>query len=350
MQEQAGSRALGILQIGRTLRFVWQSAKGWTFASAALTVVQGILALLPLYLMKLLVDAVTAGLAASDKGAVLRHVLFLVGLMGAATLLASLIRSIAGLVGDWQACLITDHVNDALLAKSIEVDLEYYESARYYDTLHRAQREAPSRPLSIVSGLAQIGQNGVSLLAVAGLLFSSHWIIAAALFTACMASTAVRLRYAGKVYRWQLGQTATERQAGYLTWMLTNSSYAKEVRLYGIGPLFIRRLRDVRRELRKGRLAITRRRCLADLVAQALAAAAIYASCAYVAYQAVWGKITLGDLVMYYQAFQRVQGFLQGMLAGLAGLYEDNLFLSNLYEFLDLKRTVVEPVPATPVP
>jgi ATP-binding cassette subfamily B protein len=64
----------------------------------------------------------------------------------------------------------------------------------------------------------------------------------------------------------------------------------------------------------------------------------------------MWGKITLGDLVMYYQAFQRVQGSLQGILSSLAGLYEDNLFLSNLYEFLDLKRTVIEPVHARPVP
>jgi ATP-binding cassette subfamily B protein len=69
-----------------------------------------------------------------------------------------------------------------------------------------------------------------------------------------------------------------------------------------------------------------------------------------VASQAIGGKITYGDLVMYFQAFQRVQGFFQGILGNLLGLYEDNLFLSNLYEFLDLKRMVVEPVPAKPVP
>jgi hypothetical protein len=62
------------------------------------------------------------------------------------------------------------------------------------------------------------------------------------------------------------------------------------------------------------------------------------------------GNNTLGDLVMYYQTFQRVQGSLQGMLGTLAGLYSDSLFLSNLYEFLDLKRTLAEPVVARPVP
>jgi ATP-binding cassette subfamily B protein len=110
------------------------------------------------------------------------------------------------------------------------------------------------------------------------------------------------------------------------------------------------RFRAIRRKLRKGRLAISRKRYLADFAAQTLATAAIYGSYAYVAFQAVAGKITYGDLVMYYQAFQRVQGSLQQILGSLAALVEDNLFLSNLYEFLDLKRTVIEPVHPRSVP
>ena len=98
-------------------------------------------------------------------------------------------------------------MNNVLHAKSIEVDLEYYESARYYDTLHRAQREAPFRPTHIVNGLAQIGQNGISLLAMVGLLFSFHWIVAAILFAAVIPGVAVRLRYADKMYSWQREQT-----------------------------------------------------------------------------------------------------------------------------------------------
>ncbi len=353
MQQQAESIRRKIqrtLQLGRAVRFVWQSAKGSTVANGILIAIQGVLPLLPLYLMKLMVDGVTAGLAAADKGAAFRHVLWLVCLMAAATLFSFLVRSIAGLVSEWQTFMVTDHMNDVLLAKSVEVDLEYYESARYYDTLHRAQREASSRPISIVNGLAQVGQNSISLLAIAGLLLSFHWLVAAILFAAVIFGTAVRLRYAGKMYRWQHEQTATERQAGYFSWLLTDSSHAKEIRLFGLGPLFIRRFRDIRRSLRKGRLAITRKRYLADFAAQTFATAAIYGSYAYVAYQAVWGKITYGDLVMYYQAFQRVQGFLHLLLASLAQLYEDNLFLANLYEFLDLKRTVKEPTAPSPVP
>jgi len=337
-------------KLGRALKFVWQSAKTGTIIHGVFVVVQGVLPLLPLYLMKLMIDAVTAGMVAVDKGVAFRHVLWLVGLMAAATLFTYLIRLLAGIVSEWQGFKVTDHMNDVLLAKSIEVDLEYYESAHYYDTLHRAQREAPSRPISIVNGLAQIGQNGISLLAIAGLLVSFHWLIAIILFFAVIAGTGVRLIFTEKMYRWQREQTSTERKAGYYNWMLTDTSHAKEIRLFNLGPLFIQRFSDLRKSLRLGRLSLIRKRYYADFIAQAFATLAIYGSYAYVAYQALGGEITYGDLVMYYQAFQRVQGLLQMMLSSLAGLYEDNLFLSNLYEFLDLKRTIIEPIEAVSVP
>jgi ATP-binding cassette subfamily B protein len=353
IQEQTVSARLKIprtLQLERALRVVWQSAKGWTIASGALLVVQGVLPLLPLYLMKLMVDAATAGLAAPDKGAVVRQVLLLAVLMGAATLAGAVFRSLAGLVGEAQSLAVTDHMSDVLHAKSVDVDLEYYESAQYHDTLHRAQREAPYRPTHIVNGLVQIGQNGISLLAMAGLLFLFHWIVAVILFVALLPGVAVRLAYAGTLYRWQREQTSTERHAGYLNWMLTGGSHAKEIRLYDLGPLLMRRFRDLRRKLRGERLGIATRRCVAELAAQTGATAAVYGSLAFIAYRTVLGTNTLGDLVMYYQAFQRGQGFLQGMLGGLAGIYEDNLFLSNMHEFLDLKRKVVEPAHPRSVP
>jgi len=338
------------LLLRRAIAIVWQSAPGWTLASFVLLIVQGVLPLLLLYLMKLVVDAVTTGLAAPDKGVAFRQVALLIGLMGAVTLVGALCRSLAGLVSEAQSQVVTDHMSDILHAKSIEVDLEYYESAQYYDTLQRAQQEAPYRPTRIVNGLVQVGQNGISLLAMAGLLFSFHWGVAAVLFAAVVPGVLVRLRYAGKMYRWQRQRTPTERHAWYFHWLLTGDVHAKEIRLFDLGPLFIRRFRDLRQQLRRERLEIATKRSVAELVTQASATLAIFGSYAFIAYRTVQGTITLGDLVMYYQAFQRGQGFLQEMLGGLAGLYEDNLFLSNLYEFLDLKPKVVEPHHPRPVP
>ena len=338
------------LQLGRALRFVWHSARGWTLASGALLVIQGLLPLLPLYLMKLTVDAVSAGLDVAGNAAAFEPVLLLIGLMAAVALVSAVISSIAALVGEGQSLAVTEYMNNVLQAKSIEIDLEYYESARYYDTLRRAQQEAPFRPTRIVNGLVKIGHNAISLLAIAGLLFLFHWIVAVILFFAVIPGIAVRLRNADKMFRWKREQTATERQADYLNWILTGLTHAKEIRLFDLGPLIAGRFRQLRRNLREARLGIATRRSLAELMGQTSATVAIYGSYAFIAYRAVHGAITLGDMVMYFLAFQRGQGFLQEMLSALAGLYEDNLFLANLFEFLDLKRKVVEPVRGSAIP
>ena len=339
-----------VLHLDRALRLVWQSGSGWTIASLALVLVQGVLPLASLYLMKLVVDAVTAGLTATDKGAAFSQVGFLIILTALVSLITSATGSAASFVSEAQGLNVTDRVQDIIHAKSIEADLEYYENSQYYDTLHRAQQEAPYRPTRILNGLLQVGQNLISLVAMVGLLVSLHWGVAIALFITAIPNVLVRLKYAKTMYKWSRGRTPAERLAWYFDWMLTRDSHAKEVRLFDLGTLFRTRYRELRKQLRQERLRIASRRSLADLGAQVVAMLGVFGSYAFIAYRTVHGMVTLGDLVMYYQAFQRGQGFLKDVLGGMAGLYEDSLFLSNLYEFLDLKRKVVEPARPQPVP
>src|SRR5690606_37514581 len=160
----------------------WESAPRWTVVNLALLVIEGLLPLLTLYLTKLVLDAVTEALRADDPEAAFGHVATLIALLGGVTLLIALVSQLRGLASQVQAELVTDHMYDVLHAKSIEVDLEYYENAAYYDMLHRAQEEAPFRPTAIVNGLIQIGQSSVSLLAMTVLLLAFHWAIALLMF------------------------------------------------------------------------------------------------------------------------------------------------------------------------
>jgi len=341
-------RARVIAQLRRTLRLVWQSGPGWTVASLALLVVQAVLPLLTLYLIKLVVDAVAV--AIPDKGVAFGPVAVLVGLAGAVALVSAVCRSLAGFVSEGQAQAVTDHMHDILHAKAVEVDLEHYENSQYHDTLQRALQEASFRPTHILNGLIQVAQSGIALLVMAGLLFSFHWGVAVILFLAAVPGVILRARYAGLSYRWQRQHTTTERRAWYFHWLLTGIVHAKEVRLFDLGPLFRRRFRDTRTHLRRERLRLSTKRSAADLAGQSSLILAVFGAYAFIAYRAVQGAITIGDLVMYYQAFQRGQDFLREMLTGLAGLYEDHLFLRSVYEFLDLERKVLEPPAPKAVP
>ena len=98
------------MRLQRALHLVWQGAPGWTIANVAFIFVQGVLPLLSLYLMKLVVDAVTTGLAAPDKGAAFGRVAILIGITGGVTLVGALCGLIAGLVKEQQTQVVTDHM------------------------------------------------------------------------------------------------------------------------------------------------------------------------------------------------------------------------------------------------
>jgi ATP-binding cassette subfamily B protein len=134
-----------------------------------------------------------------------------------------------------------------------------------------------------------------------------------------------------------------ERKAFYYHWMMIDRAPAKEMRLFGLGLLFMNGYRLLRSLLRKEKLSISTRRILFELTTQTCGILTLFGVFAFFAYRTISGIMTLGDMVMYYQAFQRAQGYLQESLTHLSDLYEDNLFLSQFYEFLDLKPTVVAP-------
>jgi ATP-binding cassette subfamily B protein len=341
-EKQTKLKLENILRFRRAFSLVLESAPGWTIAGSVLVILQGALPLASLYLMKLIVDAVSNG-ATSGSTDSFASVAFLIAVSAFIALLSAFSRSLSTLVSEAQAQAVTDHVQNVLHAKSIEADLEYYENPQFYDSFHRAQREAPYRPTRIVNGLVQVLQNVISLLAIVGLLISFQWPLALVLVLASIPGILVKLRYSDQMYGWQCRITPQERKAWYLHTMLTSDAFAKELRLFRLGFEFKNQYQALRKRIRQERLEMAKIRALSELVVQAAATIAVFGSYAFVAYSAVQGAITIGSLVMYFGALQQGQTALQGIMSSLAGLYEDNLFLTSFYDFLDLKPKVVEP-------
>jgi ATP-binding cassette subfamily B protein len=350
MQKPIKEKIQHALRVDRAVQLVWQAAPGWTMANLFLQVVQGILPLAALYLMKLIVDNVTLAISAVDKAEIFSQVIILIIIAAGIALLNALCQLLANMANQAMSLAVTDHVFDLMHAKSVEVDLEYYENPQYFDTLHRAQQEGPYRPTAIVNDLVRLVQNSVTLLAMAGLLIALHWIVAVILFAAVLPGIAVRIHYSNKLFQWQQQRTTTERQASYMNWVLTGDMYAKEVRLFGLGDLLIERFSRLQEKLRIEKLLLAKKQSMADFLAQTSATVAVFGSFAYIAYKTVYGHITLGDMVMFFQAFQRGLNAMRELLGSMASLYENNLFLSNLFDFLLLAPKVKQPVHPRPLP
>jgi ATP-binding cassette subfamily B protein len=185
---------------------------------------------------------------------------------------------------------------------------------------------------------------------ILGLIISFNWLLALVLLVAALPGALVRLVHSRRLYSFDQAQTQKERRAWSYHNVLTEVAFAKEVRLFNLGQLFQTRYRDLREQIRTGKLSLTQRRIRADLFAQTLSTAALFGSLAWIAWQTVLGAVTLGDLLVYYLGFQSGLTFLQAVLRAMSGLYEDSLFLTNMYQFLDLSPKITAPPQPLPVP
>jgi len=339
-----------IQQLTKVLHFVWHSSPACTIASIILLNVQGILPVLSLYIMKLVLDAITVAIKTPDRGGDFSHIGMLIGLEGIVAIFICLFSVGSRWVRDIHSEIITNYMHNITLSKSIEADLEYYETAKFHDTQHRAQNEASFRPSKVLNDLISFGQSGISLLAMASLLFYFHWAIVLILFFTVVPGIIVRIRYSGILYQWRRNRTSIERKAAYFHWMVAGDVMAKEVRLFHLGPTFMNEHSKLRSQLLDEQIKITIKRAIADGICQVSNNIVIFGSYAFIAYRTFQGFLTIGDLILYYQAFQRGQEFLRGTLGGVAALYENNMYLSDLFEFLHLERKVKEPRHPKPVP
>ncbi|MBA2352669.1 MAG: ABC transporter ATP-binding protein [Burkholderiales bacterium] len=339
-----------IVGLRRSIALVWSSQPKWTIANVPLLLSQGVLELVALYLMKLMIDAVNKGFGNPDKVLAFDQVALVIGVAAAVALTSVVFRALSEFINQAQGFAVTDHIYNLLHAKSTVLDLEHYENSRHYDIFHNAQQQSSMRANRVVFGLTMVFQNSILLAGITGLLFAVDWRVASVLFFAFIPSVLVRLKSAREEYELAHRRTPSERQANYFSAILTDDIHAKELRLFNLGDVFMRRFRELRKRLRKEKLELATRRLLPNVGLQVLTTVLVFGSLAFIAYGAVQGTTTVGDLVMYYLAFQRGQMYLALLLGHLAYLYEDSLFLTQLYEFLDLEKKVIEPARPVPVP
>jgi ATP-binding cassette subfamily B protein len=330
------------LHIKRAMNLVWRNAPGWTAANIALVLAQGVTPLLTLLVMKQIVDAVAfAAAGAGDPS--FRPALFWILMAFGLAVLTLVLRLLSEWVSEGQSATVSDAVADLIHRKSTEVDLGYYEDPAFFNTLQRTQQEAPTRPVQIVGGLVESARSIISLSGIAVLLFAFDWWVGVILILASLPAAWVRLVYSRKLYRFESDQVERERGAWYYHWIMTDGAHAKEVRLFDMGSHFMELFKTLRGELRKGRLSLAGRRALSELATQSVAILALFTAFGLIALETAAGTITLGAMVMYFQGFQRGLQFLQGLLKGMTGLYESNLFLTHFYRFLELEPTVKPP-------
>jgi ATP-binding cassette subfamily B protein/ATP-binding cassette subfamily C protein len=301
---------------------------------AILTLVAGLLPAAVAYVGKLIVDSVVL---ASQSG-VEAHRWMALGYVG---IEAIAVMALAGSQRGLTVCqsllrvLLGQRVNVLILEKSLTLNLTHFEDSEFYDKMTQARHEASSRPLSLVTRTFGLIQSALSLMTYGGLLLKfSIWAVAI-LVLAAIPPFIAETRFAGEAFRLFRWRSPETRQQHYLETLIAREDYAKEVQLYQLGSTMLQRYRNIFLRLYDEDRNLTIRRGFWGYLLGLLSTATFYAAYAWIVVETIFSRISLGDMTMYLMIFRQGQSTFTGALTSIGGMYEDNLYLSNLYEFLE---------------
>jgi ATP-binding cassette, subfamily B, bacterial len=231
--------------------------------------------------------------------------------------------------------LMGQRVNVLILEKALTLDLRQFEDSEFYDKLTNARREASVRPLSLVSRTFGLVQNALSLITYGVLLVNfSVWAVVV-LILAAMPVFIAETKFAGEGFRLFSWRAPETRQQHYLENLLAREDFVTEVKLYQLGKMLLGRYRNLFEQLYGEDRDLTLRRGLWGYILGLVSTGAFYLAYAWIVLETVRGKISLGDMTMYLTVFRQGQSTFSNALTSIGGMYEDNLYLSNLYDFLE---------------
>ena len=310
-------------------------------------VLQSVLPLVNLYVLKLLVDSVTAPAQLSTLNSQFSILIIFYCVI---FLLNRLVSILSGLNNDIMTQRLTDYLSDRMQQQSARLDMAYFDNPAYHDTYHRAQQESSFRPLQILNAFMGLFGSVVSIAGIVAMLATASWLIIVVMVVAVLPSFFVRLVKSRQLYAFRRESTQDYRRTSYFSALLGGRDFAKEMRTFNLSDYFRARYLEVRGRLVKRLFAISRKLAAYDAVCAVVESVALFFIVVFLFFGTAKGAITVGSFVMLFEAFRRGQSQLGSLVASVSALYDNRLFIGNLFEFLDLEPRIVSPADPVPFP
>lgn len=323
-------------------RLVWSASRRAAVAGISLMLIAAVLPAGQAWAGKLIVDAIVSAIGQGMAPVVgLRYVLPYLALEFALLLISSVTGQVRSLFDRVLQSQLTKHVNSLMIRKAISLDLQFFEDPVFYDMLQNARRQADTSALAIVNSMLQMVQQAITLVSLVVLLLRFSPWLAVIVFVSAIPAFLSQSQYAERAFRAVTRRAPEARLLNYLEMLLTGNESVKEIKLFGLGEPLLKRYQELFVRFYEEDLAIARRRTFAGLGWGLLSNLAYYGSYAWIVLRTVAGRITLGDMTMFLGIFRQSQGSIRSLLDSLNRLYESNLYLDNLMDYLKLQPLLV---------
>lgn len=341
-------RIFNNLNFSKTLKLIWSLTPGLTALTLILIFVENALFLLSAFGFKKLINGLAHALPHSaDKS---QFVITYFILTFITVLFLVLVKVLSSYVSELQGTKVNEHIDDKIHGCAVDLDLAFYESPDYFDTLKRAKDAGTDRPLGIVITFLSVIKDVVMLLTLSYIIVVINWGLIPLLIICIIPAFLVRLRLAKLLHIRRLLHTPFERQASYISSLIVGDALAKEVRVFGLGNYLKNKYLKIRLDLLAEKMQIVRRGAINSAITDSIATIAFFVCIGYVCYNAILGKITVGDITLFLVIFPQLFNILQNISSGISKLYQDNIFLTHLFKLFDLKPGLIEVNDPLPFP
>jgi len=330
------------------IKLVWQTHRGYTLTMALLRLLRAGLPVATLWIGKLIIDTVVASRESSPDFARLWKLVALeIVIVTAGDVLARASALVESLLGD----LFSNYTSVRLMEHAATLDLAHFEDPAFYDHLERARRQTTSR-IGLLAQLLAIGQDALTLISLgAALVVYSPWLLLL-LAISVLPSFFGETHFASLEYSMQFRWTPERRQLDYLRYVAASDRTAKEVQLFGLSSWLIERFRKLSWRFYEENKKLSIRKANVSTALSLIGTLGYYSAYVIILVRAVKGVISIGTLTFLAGSFARSRGLIQGLLLGAGGIYQQCLYLKDLFDFFEMKPSIASSAgsPAVPRP
>src|SRR5689334_11753250 len=237
-----------------------------------------------------------------------------------------------------------------LLNKAAKVDLGHFDNSDWHDRLARAKRDVSWRPGDLTWSVLGLSGNLVTVILMAGLLASLHWILVVLALAAAVLSLLLERRVTARLYEYFYKETPEEREREYLGDLLVQPRTTKEIRAYVLADYLLGRYRERSEELYRLREQMYRSGTRVSMLTGLVTGTALGLAYLFVAVQGISGGIDPGGVVLVIGAFTSVSGTLSNISSTFVAVDQHTTFLEDYFSFLAVSPLLPVPVPARTVP
>lgn len=300
-----------------------------------------------LWVGKMIVDTVVA--ATFDDNPGLARLWELVALELLIVLAGEALARGSALVESLLGDLFSNHTSIRLMEHAATLDLYQFEDPSYYDRLERARRQTTGR-INLLTQLLGMGQDAITLVSLGvALLIYSPWLLlllAVAVVPSFLGETHFASLQYSLLYRW----TPERRQLDYIRVLGAGDRAAKEVQMFGLAPWLVGRYRALADKFYEENRRLSVRRALVSTGLSVIGTLGYYGAYVHILLNTARGVVTLGTLTFLAASFARSRDLIQRLLSGASDIFEQALYLKDLFDFFETKPTITAPSDAPPVP